>query len=126
MKTFVVSLMIAAVIITGSICYDIYLKHITKDMNNFNQEIIQAISDDNYEEAEQAIQRLFSFIDEKKIALASTMDHSSIDNIEKNLAELDAYVLGNQKIDALAKCQIMHVLFDHFPKNYTLKLENIL
>lgn len=126
MKTFLASLMIAAVIVGGSILYSIYLEDMTQDMSDYNQKILNLISEENYDSAKQGVEELTKFIDDRRLALASTMDHNHIDNIERNLAELKAYVSEGQKFDALAKCEILSTLFEHLPKNYSVKLENIL
>lgn len=126
MKSFVASLVLALMIILGSIGYTIYLDNLSEEMCLYNDEIKEFLMNDRYDEAENAARLLSEFIDDKKIALASTMDHNNLDNIERNIAELIAYTGGEQRFDALAKCEVLKIMFEHLPKNYSFKLENIL
>lgn len=126
MKSFVVSIIIAACIIGGSIAYSVYLDNLSEEMCVCSNEIKELINNEDYNEACRRTEELSGFLEKKKLSLASTMDHGSLDNIEKNIAELRVYALCGQKSDALAKCELLNVLFEHLPKSYRLNLENIL
>ena len=126
MKSFITALVIAAVMVAGSIFYSAHLDDLSKEMAKDNEEITRLINEEDYEKAREKVQELSDFVDEKKIALATTMDHADLDKIEINLSELHGYVEGEMKTDSLARCKVLDVLFNHLPKNYKLKLENIL
>ena len=66
------------------------------------------------------------YVDEKKLSLAIIMDHTDLDKIEMGIAELKGYIEGEIKTDALAKCNSLDVMIRHMPKNYKLKIENVL
>ena len=53
-------------------------------------------------------------------------NHAELDNIEMNLAELKRYTEGEAHTDAISKSSVLDFLFAHLPKNYKLRLENIL
>ena len=126
MKSLVISVIIAVCIIGGSIFYSEYTDNLSDEMCSYGDKIKSLLSDDNFGEAEKAISELAGFMDKKKPALASTADHCIPDNIEKDIAELMVYTSMKQKSDALAKCELLNVYFEHIPKSYKLKLENIL
>ena len=126
MKSFVTALVITAAIVAGSLFYSMHIDDLSQEMEKSNQEIMELLHAGDFEQAEERVQALSDFVDEKKIALATTMDHSELDRIEMNLSELRGYVEGGMKTDALARCEVLDVLFRHLPKNYKLKLENIL
>ena len=126
MKSFIFSIIIAAIIVSGSLIYTNYIDGLSEDMCGYNNEIKELIANNEYEKAGEAVNLLSDFIERKKLALASTMDHNNIDSIERNIAELSVYTKEGQKFDALAKCEVLSVLFEHLPKNYNVVLENIL
>lgn len=126
MKSFAASLMLAAVIILASIGYTIYLDNVCEEMTILNERIEESVISEDFDKASDALDGLSEFMDSKKLALAATIDHTVIDNIERNMAELDAYISECQRYDAAAKCSVLKTLFKHLPKNYGLKLENIL
>ena len=126
MKSLIVSGVIAVCIIVGSIFYSNYINDLSKEMCNYGNEIKTSIAEENYSKAVDKISLLEAYIDKKKPALASTSDHCIPDSIEKDIAELRVYTSMKQKSDALAKCELLNFHFEHIPKGYKLKLENIL
>lgn len=126
MKSFVISIFTLTLIIGGSVLYSSYIESISEEMLGCGEEIKGLIAEENFSEAYEKISELSEFIERKKPVLASTTDHTDTDEAEKTIAELKAYTAEKQKSAALAKCELMCVLFEHFPKNYALRLENIL
>lgn len=126
MKSFVVSLIIAVGIICGSAGYSIYIKDLADELCVIEEEIKELIEEGEAGGAEKEILGLKSLLEDKKVMLASTADHGIIEEIEKTLAELAVYAEGGQRYDALAKCEVLSMLFEHLPKSYGLCLENIL
>lgn len=126
MKSFIAAIVIALVIVAGSSLYTRQLDGISENMTEYNNEIMNLIHNDDFEGAVGQVYELTRYLDEKKISLSMIMDHSTLDKIESNLSELTGYVEGNNKTDALAKARVLDVLFTYLPKNYKVKLENIL
>ena len=48
------------------------------------------------------------------------------DKIEMNISEVEGYINGGEQTDAVSHCRVLGFLFEHLPKNYKFKLENIL
>ena len=126
MKSFITAIVLAISILVGGISYRIYLDDITKELIIRAEKITQSVLSEDYEIAQTGISALEDFIEEKRIALASTLDHSILDKIETNLAELKAYAACHQQFDSLAKCEPLNLQFKHLPKNYKVRPENIL
>ena len=122
MKSFFTAIVIAAVIIVGSVFYTRELNEISENMMEHNNQIMNMIHNDDFESAVGQVQD----VEEKKISLSMIIDHSTLDKIESNLSELAGYVEGYAKTDALAKSRVLDILFEYLPKNYKLRLENIL
>ena len=126
MKSFAASLILAALMIFASIAYTIYLNNACEEMTLLSSQIEDAINTEDFAQASDTLKGLSELINSKRLALAATIDHTSIDTIERNMAELDAYLSEKQRQDATAKCKVLITLFKHLPKNYSLNLENIL
>ena len=50
----------------------------------------------------------------------------NFDKIEMNISEVEGYINGEEQTDAVSHCRVLGFLFEHLPKNYKFKLENIL
>lgn len=126
MKSFIVSLIIGALVIFGSIFYTDRIEMVSEKLVEDNAEIINCLKKEDFETAGKLTADMSDYVNKKKLSLAIIMDHSDLDKIEMGIAELEGYIEGEIKTDALAKCSMIDVMVRHMPKNYKLKLENIL
>ena len=126
MRSLVVSLIIGAAIIWGSVAYTARLESLSKEMLAVNSQIMDYIEHEEWDKADAKIQYLYKFVNERRMAMEATGDHEVLDKIEMNISELIAYNDAEMKADAMAKCQMLDFLIAHLPKNFKLKIENIL
>ena len=126
MKSFMVSLGIAILIIGGTMFFTHRIEETSKKLLEDNRKIISCLKDDNYKKAHTITKDMKEYVNETKISLAIIMDHGDLDKIESGIAELESYIDSEIKADALAKCNTLDVLIRHMPKNHKLKIENIL
>ena len=125
MKSFIAAIVIFIGLIAGGFFSVWHIENIADDMSERNERITKAVEEEDFETAKKEVSGLSDYVEDKKAVLSSTMDHSYVDNIEMNICELERYVDGEVKYDSLAKCEVLHMLFEHLPKNYKLKPENI-
>ncbi len=126
MKGVIISLCIAVVMIAGSIIYTSHIDSVSEEFASMNRNIIMALEEEDFEAAERETVKMAEYLDKKDAVLAATGNHEELDTIEINVSELVSYIHGGQQADALARCNVLGFLFEHLPKNYKLKLENIL
>lgn len=126
MKSFITTLVLAVIMVFGGILCSSYISQVAEELSEKNQEIEQLILSSDFSAAHSHAKSLSEYVDQKKIILAITLDHTELDKIETNLAELLSYSRDQQGYDAAAKCKTLSFLFQHLPKNYQLKWENIL
>ena len=126
MKSFMITLVLAAVMVMSGIFCSSYIDRVAGELSERNQTIGDLIRHADYSAATEQAEMLSEEIEKKKIILAITLDHTELDKIETNLAELLSYSKDRQAYDAAAKCKTLHFLFQHLPKNYQVKWENIL
>ena len=126
MKSFIISAVLAVIVIAGSMFYTYKIDKVSEKMSDINKQIISCLDKKNYEGASDKIYELKEFLDEKSTLMAAMGDHEDLDNIETNLSELEKYTEGKNRTDALSKCAVLSFLFKHLPESYHLRLENIL
>jgi outer membrane murein-binding lipoprotein Lpp len=126
MRDFVIAIVLAVVVVSGSMLYSSHIDKVSREMAETNQKIEQSLREDDFEEAKKGVEQLSAYIDKKKFTLAATINHEMIDKIEIYLSELNQYIEGENKVDALARTDVLDVLLEHVPQNYKLKIENIL
>ncbi|MCH5212695.1 MAG: DUF4363 family protein [Oscillospiraceae bacterium] len=126
MKSFIVSLIIAALLLLGSFFYMSRLEKISDELYKINASIAEALRNEEYELAQSKIPELESAISDYEIFCASWENHEHIDAMESTIAEMKIYAESRHQSDALAKSNALAFLFEHLPKNSRLKLENIL
>lgn len=126
MRSFVISMIILAMIVAGSVLSIKYIEKITDNMVAKNERITEALKNRDFHSASEFAQELDEYIKEKRVILSMVMDHNSLTTIEVYVGELEQYVKDEVRHDALAKSAVLDRLFKELPKNYKLEAENIL
>ena len=126
MRSFITALAIGAILVTGSILYNKSIEKISDELIRCNNNILQLVYVDNFADADELINILNNYIDEKRVLLDATGSHEEIDKIETCITELKEYNAHLCKADAIARIKTLDVLFTRMPKNYRLRPENIL
>lgn len=126
MKSLVISLVIAITIVGASILYQAHLNSVSKELISKNDKIEESIKKGDYIAAKNLTDESMAYLEKQRTILAATDNHEVLDKIEMNLNELYEYIKGSQETDAMSKCSVLRFLYEHLPKNYELKLENIL
>ena len=126
MKSFIVSLIIGITIISATVFFTHRIETVSEKLLKDNRKLIEVLNDENFHQAITLANDMADYVDEKKLSLAIIMDHTDLDKIEMGIAELKGYIEGEIKTDALAKCNSLDVMIRHMPKNYKLKIENVL
>ena len=125
-ESFITSLVIAAFIVAGSIAYGMHIDNVSSELVSINTRLTDALEAEDFGEAEKIVDEAQSYFSKKRAMLGATDNHEVLDKIEINIQELSSYVEGRQKADAISHCRVLGYLYEHLPKNYKLKLENIL
>ncbi len=126
MKSFIFAMIIAALTITGGIILNNSINEVSRQLVVKCDEISEFILDDKIEDAADASKNLSEFVDKKKTALASLMNHDSIDEIELCVSELMGYTENKDAKESLVRCKKLKHLAQHLPSNYSVSLQNIL
>ena len=126
MRSVIVALTIIVISVGGSIIYTNHLEDTANEMMLKNNRITINILNEKYNDAEIEIKSLKKFVREKRTVLDAVGNHQELDDIEGELAKLLAFAHEEDKNQALSKCYMLEFLIESLPRNFKLKLENIL
>lgn len=126
MKSFILVITIAAAIVASSLLYSGHMEKISAELLEKNQKVIECIEVEDYPNAAALAAELEDYIEAKRPFLAATIDHSKLDNIDTYVSQMKKYVQTGQKADSLSNCEVLQILMSRLPRDYMLRLENIL
>ncbi len=126
MKSVIVSLILAAAVVTGSLMYTHKIDSVTAEMGDINSLIIQSLENEDFAQAKENIKDLKDCIEKNSIIMETMGNHEEADKIKMNLSELERFTDGEKRTDALSKCSVLNFLIDHLSEVSHLTIENIL
>jgi len=126
MKSFIISLILLALLIVLSIMHTNSLDDVTENLLIKNNDIIESVKDDNFDKAIEDVNSMRDYIETKRVILSATLDHTVINNIDQRIASAEGYIYENERSEALSICMELDVYIKNMPKNYKVKIENIL
>lgn len=126
MKSFITAVIIAAMLAGGGIALNMCISGISERMEDECGEILRLIEEGDYAQAKERAAAISEYIENKKIVLASTLNHENIDDIELCITELESYTENKIFAESIMRCKKLKHLFRHLPANYAITAENIL
>ncbi len=126
MRSVIIALTIIALSVGGSIAYTSHLEKTSEKMLLKNDDITMHILEENYIEAVGETKSLIDFVRKKRALMDAVGNHQELDDIEGYLAELLAFAEEEDKKQALSRCYKLDFLIKSLPRNFKLKIENIL
>jgi len=125
MKSFIMALIIAAVIIMGGIYCTSRVDNLMEELTKKSDSITENINNDGYDKASNTLFQIEERLETDAVILASYLDHNEIDKIEIAISQLEVYLERKEKTSALASLNTLKKHFLRIPKDYKIKLENI-
>lgn len=126
MRSVIITLIIAVVMVGGSVMYASHLKEQSEMLSEITKDIKDDIINENYSSAADGIKRLDKNVSRFEKFFLATGDHIEMDNIKTNISELKSYTKHKMKGDAMSKIYVLEFLFEHLPHNNQVKIGNIL
>ena len=126
MRGVIAAFIISAAIVGGSFIYTDKMNKISGELTEINNSVAEKINAEDYDAAMSDIERLRGAVDERRVFLTATGNHTRLDEVEKSVSELMSYAEDREKSDAYARCRSLGVLIENLPRDYRICLENIL
>lgn len=126
MKPLVYSSIIIIVIIAFGAFTVNMLKNEAENLHTVLMELEKNIYAEEWDKAKTIGETIEKQWDKYKKIWPMLIDHFEIDNVNINLAELQAYILSNDKAESLSRLSVLKVLIKHIPERESFIIQNIL
>ena len=126
MKSVFVALGIGFAIVIGSLAYTEHLENVSEQLLIYNRELTERLKQEDLKKAEESLDIIEGFLQQRRTVLDSMGKHGNLDEIEKNMIELRSYIECNAIKEAMTKNKSLEFLFDDLPRNFHVRIENIL
>lgn len=125
MRTFVLAVVILVIIITGCLFSTNFINAETRSMQDQLTKLEKQLYVEDWDKARTEYKNFKSQWNEIHPIWSMLIDHNEIDYINMDLSELEAFIINEDKTNALAKTSSLHVLVGHIPEKEYLTLRNI-
>jgi hypothetical protein len=126
MKSFIAAMSIFTILIVGGYAFNLCLNSTSQRLLESCEEINVDVANGDFEDAYKKAEELSEYIDGEKPLISSILDHSSIDDIEKEISDLLGYTENKDKVNSIVSLKELEHMFKHLPENYSLTLQNVL
>lgn len=126
MKPIIYSFIIVAIIISFGIFTVNMLRNEAENLHIFLLEMEKNIYAEEWEKARNLGNMVKQQWDRYKKIWPMLIDHFEIDNVNIILAELEAYILSNDKTESLSRLAALKILIKHIPERESFIIQNIL
>lgn len=126
MKPLIYSSIIIIVIVTFGVFTINMLKNEAENLHTVLIELEKNIYAEEWEKAKDIGKTAEKQWDKYKKKWPMLIDHFEIDNVNINLAELQAYILSNDKTESLSRLAALKILIKHIPERESFIIQNIL
>ena len=111
MKSFIIAMVIFAVLLAGGTAFNLCLNETSKELLSSCEAINDDIAQEKMQDAYDKATKLSEYIDGKKPLLSSILDHSNIDEIEKEISGLLGYTEQQDKTNAVVSIKELKHMF---------------
>ncbi len=126
MKTFVIALLVLAILLTGIFIYSVYIEKIDRNLTKIISSIEEYVSDENWDMSEKELKKLIDTWKKDEKILAMFNDHEDLDKIRLAIGELSESVHHKDDEHSQKALEDIKVLLERLVKNESFDLENIL
>lgn len=126
MKSVITALILSVAVLCGSVAYTHKTDEVTAKMYDINSKTALLLEKDDFSGAGEKAAELKEYIESSTAVLETLGNHEETDKIKMNLSELERFIWGKNRTDALAKCGVLDFLILHLRETSHLTVENIL
>lgn len=126
MKTFIASILVMVLMLTGFGIYIYYLTNTTEELVALINTISDLAKDENWEDCNSKVDNLMELWNRHEKVLCSFTDHGDLDEVKRSMNELKESARYNDSQDTVMYSSVLLVLIDRLTENELPTLENIL
>lgn len=126
MRTFIIALLVLAILIGGIFLYSGYIKRTEKDFIEIIDEISELVEKDEWENSLQKFNELLHEWNNNENLLAMFNDHGDLDEIRLAIGDLGESISHEDEEHTQKAVEDIKVLIKRIAKNESFLLENIL
>lgn len=126
MKTFIISLVVLALLIVGIFSYSEYLETTTAKLNAKLSLISEVLKNEQWEKCSEEINALMKYWKNNEPILAMFNDHEDVDHVKLSISELNVYIKKHNQEEAFKTLEETVIYLERIRKNENLSLENVL
>lgn len=126
MKTFIISILVLLLLITGIFAYSAYLEKTTSKLSENLHLLAENLKKEHWENCTERINKLVKYWKTNEPILAMFNDHEDVDHIKLSISELKVYIENRNQDEALKTLEEAFIYLERIRKNENLSLENVL
>lgn len=126
MKTFIVALLVLAILLTGIFIYSWYIEKIDHNLTKIISDLEEHISNENWDMSEEELKKLIYTWENNEKILAMFNDHEDLDKIRLAISQLSESIHHEEDEHSQIAIEEIKVLLERLVKNESFDLENIL
>lgn len=126
MKTFIISIILSVLMLTGFGIYIFYLSNTTSELNSTVKNISELAKNEDWEECYKETEKLVNIWNKHEKILCSFTDHGDLDEVKRAVSELKESVLFEDGHHTVMSSSVLLVLIDRLTENEMPNIENIL
>lgn len=126
MKSFIVAIVVAALLVGGSVGYSIYIDRVTKEINDGTKKVEDAVRADDFVRAKEELSDVEGIIEKESTLLGSIVEHKEMFEIKRNIYEIGVFLESKNKEESLSRLKAIYTVSEQLSGNTALKISNIL
>ena len=126
MKTFIASILVMVLMLTGFGIYIYYLTNTAEELVALINTISDLAKDENWEDCNSKVDNLMELWNRHEKVLCAFTDHGDLDEVKRSMNDLKESARYNDSQDTVMYSSVLLVLIDRLTENELPTLENIL
>ncbi len=126
MKSFVVAILVAVLLVGGSVGYSFFMKNTAELIEEKAVSVEKLVESGDFEGAKSKLSEFHDTLDEKNSVIGSVIEHKEIFEIKRNMAEIEVFLDSENKEESLSRIKSILAVLKQLSDNSALGIYNIL
>ncbi len=126
MKSFVVAILVAVLLVGGSVGYSFFIKNTAELIEEKTVSVEKLVEIGDFEGAKGKLSEFNDTLDKKNSVIGSVIEHKEIFEIKRNMAEIEVFLDSKNKEESLSRIKSILAVLKQLSENSALGIYNIL